>query len=235
MVEPAAPVDDVALLEHAEAGADDGGVREAEDLPAVFVGVLLDGLHEPVELFLVDGHLVRGVGGVAELRGAETDDERLGGDLVAKLGGLLAHALEVRLEVRGVRGELVDALEVVVAADDVVLVAEAVEELASHLEAVGGAREELLGLVHVLGLAEVTEGNEEGVGGLVENLLDVPLALVGVLDIAGIQVKIAEDGEGEVGGIILLEGEGDGLGELGGGHLEGAAGHGGAGGETRAW
>mmetsp|Transcript_13471 Transcript_13471/g.52928 ORF Transcript_13471/g.52928 Transcript_13471/m.52928 type:complete len:586 (+) Transcript_13471:1619-3376(+) len=216
VVEPAAPVDDVALLEDAEAGADDGRVREAEDLPAVLEGVLLDGLHEPVELLLVDGHLVRGVLRVAELRGPEADDESLGGDLVAELRGLLAHVLEVRLEVLGVGGELVDALEVVVAADDVVLVAEAVEELAHHLEAVGGAGEELLGLVDVLGLAEVAEGDEEGVGRLVEDLLDVIAALVRVLGVARVHVEVAEDGEGVVGGVAGGDGQAGG----GGGGLD---------------
>eukprot|EP00982_Pelagococcus_subviridis_P013119 31220-Pelagococcus_subviridis.AAC.3 len=68
VVEPAAAVDDVALLQDAETGADHGRVREAEDLPPVLVRVLLDRLHEPVELLLVHGDLVGGVRGVAELR-----------------------------------------------------------------------------------------------------------------------------------------------------------------------
>ena len=58
MVEPAATVDDVHSCNH-EDRADDGGVGEAEDLPSILVRVLLDGLHEPIQLFLIDGNLVR--------------------------------------------------------------------------------------------------------------------------------------------------------------------------------
>ena len=223
VVEPAAAVDDVALLEHAQARADHGRVREAENLPPVLVRVLLHGLDEPVELLLVHRHLVRGVRGVAELRRAEADDERLGRDLVAKLGGLLAHVLQVRREVLLVRGELIDALEVVVAADDVVLVPEPVEELADHLEALGGAREQLLGLGAVLGLAEIAQGHQEGVGGLVQDLLDVLATLVRVLDVAGVHVQVTEDRQRVVGGVIGLDVQAHGFGELRGGHLQGPA------------
>ena len=80
----------------------------------------LDGLDKPVKLLLVHGHLVRGVGGAAEGRGAEAHDKDLGGDLVAELGGLLAEDLEICLQVGLVGLELVDALEVVVPANDVV-------------------------------------------------------------------------------------------------------------------
>lgn len=52
----------------------------------------------------------------------------------------------------------------------------AIEELADHLEALRGAGEELLGLGAVLGLAQVAQGDEEGVRGLVQDLLHVPAA-----------------------------------------------------------
>ena len=59
VVEPAAAVHDVALLEDAEAGADDGRVREAEYLPAILERVFLDRLHEPVELLVIHGDLLK--------------------------------------------------------------------------------------------------------------------------------------------------------------------------------
>ena len=145
---------------------------------------------------------------VSELGRSEADDERLGRDLVAELRRVFAHLAEVRLEVLGVGGELVDALEVVVTSDDVVLVLESVEKPANHLETIGGSREELLGLVDVLGLSEVTEGDEERVGGFVEDLLDVAAALVGVVGVARVHVKVTEDGEGVVGGIVRVDGQG---------------------------
>ena len=49
----------------------------------------------------------------------------VGAHLVAKLRRLLAHVFEISLEVLLISGELVDTFEIVVAADDVVLVAEA--------------------------------------------------------------------------------------------------------------
>eukprot|EP00961_Rhodomonas_salina_P050416 676975-Rhodomonas_salina.7 len=50
VVEPAAAIDDVVLLQHAQARAVGGGVREDEDLPALGRGVLLQDLLEPQHL-----------------------------------------------------------------------------------------------------------------------------------------------------------------------------------------
>ena len=47
-----------ARLKHAQARADGRRVREDEDLPAVCRRVRLDNVLEPLELLVVDGHLV---------------------------------------------------------------------------------------------------------------------------------------------------------------------------------
>ena len=52
--------DDVALLQHAQARADDRRVREAKDLPPFRRRVRLDGLLEPGDLLVVDDDLVGG-------------------------------------------------------------------------------------------------------------------------------------------------------------------------------
>ena len=61
VVEPAAAVHHVALLQHAKARADDRGVREDEDAPAILGRVVLDGLLEPLQLLIINEHLVGGV------------------------------------------------------------------------------------------------------------------------------------------------------------------------------
>ena len=66
VVEPAAAVDHVALLQHAQPRADDRRVREAEDLPPLRGGVVLDRLLKPSDLLIVHHHLVGRVLGRAE-------------------------------------------------------------------------------------------------------------------------------------------------------------------------
>ena len=59
VVEPAAAVDHVVLLEHPEAAADGRRVSEAENLPAVFRWVVLQEVLEPRDLLLVHSYLRR--------------------------------------------------------------------------------------------------------------------------------------------------------------------------------
>ena len=146
MVEPAASVDDVVLLEHAEAAAVGRGVGEYEDLPPLVGRVVLEGLLEPLALLPVDGDLVAGVLGVPEDGGGESDEEGLVGDLSDEVGAGLGVGPQEQVEILGVGGELVDALKVVVAADDLVGDAEGSEEVGGRLVADGRAGEQLAGL-----------------------------------------------------------------------------------------
>ena len=74
----------VARLQHAQARADGRRMREDEDLPAVCRRVRLDNVLEPLELLVVDGHLVARVlcgaedGRAWRLKTSEVDD--VGGD-----------------------------------------------------------------------------------------------------------------------------------------------------------
>ena len=58
----------VCHLQHTQSAADNGSVGEHKDGPSLLLGMRRDGLDEPVELLLVHGHLVGGVGGAAEGR-----------------------------------------------------------------------------------------------------------------------------------------------------------------------
>mmetsp|Transcript_26417 Transcript_26417/g.57363 ORF Transcript_26417/g.57363 Transcript_26417/m.57363 type:complete len:250 (-) Transcript_26417:69-818(-) len=182
----------------------------------------LDGLLKPLELLLVNVHLVRGVGGIAEHRRADAHNQRLRGHHVGELGGLLAEDAQVRLKVLLVRLELVDALEVVVAAHNVEGDAKAVKILAHQREALTCARVQLLGLGAVLRLAEVTKGDEEGVGGVLEDGLHVLTALEGVLQVTRVHVQIAQDAQGEGGGVRGVPVQGGDLIVLGRTHHQGA-------------
>lgn len=89
-----------------------------------------------------------------------------------------------------VRLELVYALKVMVAANDVVALAKAREEVAGELEALGGASEERAAASAVLGLAKVTERDDE-LGGVAlrEDLLEVLTALEGVVEVARVELS----------------------------------------------
>mmetsp|Transcript_16867 Transcript_16867/g.39976 ORF Transcript_16867/g.39976 Transcript_16867/m.39976 type:complete len:305 (+) Transcript_16867:1062-1976(+) len=208
VVEPAAAVDDVVLLQDAESGAVGRGVGEDEYLPPLVGRVVLEGLLEPLALLLVDGDLVGGVLGVAEDGGGKADEEGLVGDLADEVGAGLFVGAEEQLEVLGVRGELVDALEVVVAADDLVGDAEGPEEVGGRLVADGGAGEQLAGVggvvVAVLGLAEVAQGAEGdvavGLAGLAEDGQPLGPAGLVVLHLARVDVQVSQDGDAELVG-----------------------------------
>ena len=122
-----------------------------------------------------------------------------------------------QVEVLGVGGELVDALEVVVAADDLVGDAEGAQEVGGRLVADGGAGKELAGVggvvVAVLGFSQIAEGAKGDVAvgllGLVED--GQPLAPAGlvVLHLAGVDVQVAQHRDAElVGGHAQGRGRG---------------------------
>ena len=89
-----------------------------------------------------------------------------------------------------VRLEFVDALQVVVATDNVVALVKASEEVAGELKTLGGAGEERAAASAVLGLAKVTErDNKLGGVGLGEDLLEVVTALERVVEVARVQLR----------------------------------------------
>ena len=246
VIEPAAAVHDVVLLQHPQAAPVGRGVCEDEYLPPLVGGVFDEDVLEPVDLPLVDGDLVTREYRLPEDGAPETDEQRLVGDLPAELGSLLPVAREDHVEVLPVGLEFVEALEVVVPPHDLVRHAEAPEEFGRHLVALGRAREELgvaLGVVAaVLGFAEVSEahdGHALAVAlGLREDVLEVALADGVIFHLARVDVEIAEDADYELvraggggggGGGVLLGGGGGGL-PLGGGGggAEGGAGEGSA-------
>ena len=74
VVEPAASVDDVILLQHPQTGAIGRSVRKNEYLPPLVGGMVDQKVFEPCNLLVVDNHLVAGIGGIAKDCGAETDN-----------------------------------------------------------------------------------------------------------------------------------------------------------------
>ena len=183
-------------------------VGEDEDLPPLVGRVVLEGLLEPLALLLVDGDLVGGVLGVPEDGGGESDEEGLVGDLADEVGAGLAVGAQEQVEVLGVGGELVDALEVVVAADDLVGDVERSQEVGGRLVADGGAGEELAGVggvvVAVLGFSQVAEGAKGDVAvgllGLAEDGQPLGPAGLVVLHLAGVDVQVAQHRDAELVG-----------------------------------
>lgn len=73
VVQPRAPVAHVDLLQARQVGAHGGGVSEDKD---GLVGVLCERFLEPVNLLLVDKHLVGAVLGVSEADGGHANGDR---------------------------------------------------------------------------------------------------------------------------------------------------------------
>mmetsp|Transcript_37820 Transcript_37820/g.96033 ORF Transcript_37820/g.96033 Transcript_37820/m.96033 type:complete len:301 (-) Transcript_37820:1-903(-) len=192
------------LLEDAQPRADGRRVGEDEDLPAVCGRVRRDHVLEPLELLVVDGDLVARVLGGTEDSRAEADEQGLLGDLPLELHGRLAMDAQHRFEVGLVRGELVDALQVMVAADHFVRHVERGEELGRQLMARGRASEEFVRLVRAygLGLAKVTQAHERrrdaAALGILQNRHEVlPPGLI-VLHLARVEVQVAQDCDQEL-------------------------------------
>lgn len=164
VIQPAAAVHDVILLDDAYAAPVGRGVREHEDAPPLVGGLAPHEVLEPVDLPLVDEDLVARVLGVAKDRAAKSHEQGLLRDLPAELGRLLPVTAQERPEVASVGVELVYPLEVVIAAYHLVRDAEAAEEFRRGLVTRARAREELervVGIViAVLRFAEVSERND---------------------------------------------------------------------------
>mmetsp|Transcript_25251 Transcript_25251/g.45047 ORF Transcript_25251/g.45047 Transcript_25251/m.45047 type:complete len:237 (+) Transcript_25251:976-1686(+) len=205
VVQPAAAINDVALLQHAQRGADNGRVAETKDGPAILLGVCLHRLHKPFDLRRVHRHLVRSKLRRPKLSRAQPDYKYFRRNFVAKLRRLLSQNAQVRREVFLVRLKLVDTLQVMVSTYYVVLGDKAVEVVANELEAVGCSGVKLLGLRAVLAFTQIAEGNEEGVWRVLQDGVHVVAALVGVRQVARVDVQIAQDGDGEVGRVVLLK------------------------------
>lgn len=85
VVQPAAAVDNVVLLQDAQPRADGWRVGKYEYLPAVVRRMRLEHLLEPRYLLVIDRHLVRCVLSCTEHRRAHADEERLVSDLPHEL------------------------------------------------------------------------------------------------------------------------------------------------------
>ena len=95
VIQPTAPVDHVIFLQHPQSRSVGWGVSEDEDLPSLLGRVGLNEVLEPVDLGLVDGDFVRGVNGIPENGGSESDEECFVCDLTAELGCFFSVGFEV--------------------------------------------------------------------------------------------------------------------------------------------
>mmetsp|Transcript_64610 Transcript_64610/g.140648 ORF Transcript_64610/g.140648 Transcript_64610/m.140648 type:complete len:204 (+) Transcript_64610:1132-1743(+) len=197
MVQPTAPVDNMNLLQHTQSGTNNRSVCEDENLPIIIRWVFPDDFLKPVQLLLIDVDLVRGVWGIAERSRSQAHEEGPFSHFVAEVRGLLPHQPQVGLHICLIGLELIDSLEIVVTADDVILHIKAVEKVTGQLEAGRGSREDLLRLRAILGLTQVSQRDEERVDGLPKGLFHVLAPLEGVVQIPRVQMQIPKDSECE--------------------------------------
>ena len=161
MVQPTASIHHVILLQHPQSTPIGRRMRKYKHLPTIISRMRLQNILKPIDLLLINRHLMRGIHGITKDSGAHAHQQSLVGHLAAELGSLLLVRSEVRFEILLVGFELVEALEVVVASHDIVGDMEAGEEFGCHFVALGGACEQLriaLGVVTaILRLAQIAE------------------------------------------------------------------------------
>mmetsp|Transcript_12356 Transcript_12356/g.35843 ORF Transcript_12356/g.35843 Transcript_12356/m.35843 type:complete len:676 (-) Transcript_12356:268-2295(-) len=216
MVEPAAAVDDVVLLQHAQPAAVGRGVGEHEDLVAFVGGVAAQEVFEPPDLGVVDDDLVARVRRVSERGRAQPHQERPVGDLPCEVRRRLVVYRHERLQVVLVGRELVDAFQIVVAADDFVRDVHGGRRRISH----GGSGNSRSGVLNDFAITSCVHASTSLSNGHVEagqvvgghlvaqrrsgiQLRRIPLVVIAVLALA----EISQRHEGEVVGALafLLE------------------------------
>ena len=206
VVQPAASINNVILLQHAKTGPVGGSMGEDHNLPSLRSGVVLDRLFEPSKLFIVNGNFVRSVCGVTENSRTKTDEEGLLSDQAAKLRRRLAVGLQVDFKVFLVCGELVQAFKIVVSADNLIRNAERSKIFSGEFMACSGSSKEFRWVfrvvVAVLGLAKISKRNKGNISILFLAFLEDwhPLlsASFVILHLSRINVQITQNTDHEL-------------------------------------
>mmetsp|Transcript_28266 Transcript_28266/g.50084 ORF Transcript_28266/g.50084 Transcript_28266/m.50084 type:complete len:268 (-) Transcript_28266:230-1033(-) len=120
VIQPAASVDDVVLLQNTQSRSIGRCVGENKQLPTIFGRMSLDSFFEPFQLFGINGNLVRGVFGITEHSRRQSHQEGLVCNLTTELGRWLAMNSQEHLQVGGIGVKLVDTFQVMVASHNFV-------------------------------------------------------------------------------------------------------------------
>mmetsp|Transcript_39659 Transcript_39659/g.95392 ORF Transcript_39659/g.95392 Transcript_39659/m.95392 type:complete len:228 (-) Transcript_39659:40-723(-) len=182
-------------------------MRENENLPPVLGGMSPKEIFEPGYLLPIDGHLVRNVRRIAKYRGTHAHQQRLAGHLPAELRRTLPVRLEVHIQIRLVRVELVQAFEVVIPPHDFVRHAiESGQVFRGEFVTGGRAREQfriVIGIVFtIFGFAQIAQ-RDQGDSSLffaalrfVEDGEEMRSPDNVIVHLSWIDVQIAEDADG---------------------------------------
>ena len=231
VIQPAASVNNVILLQHTQSRSIRRRMRKYEDLPSILSLVRLHEVLKPVNLLLVNGDLMRGEFRITEKSGAHTHKKRLVSNLTAELRSFLVVCAEVNLEVLLVGFKLVKSLKVVVSTDNVVGDAHGAEKFSSHFVAHGGTGEKLtVGfriVVTVFGLAQISERDNGDISvlclGLFEDWQEVALTSLIIFHFTRINVQISQYSNYEFISGIKVSGRSEGSAAGRGGECGGVA------------
>mmetsp|Transcript_36373 Transcript_36373/g.48134 ORF Transcript_36373/g.48134 Transcript_36373/m.48134 type:complete len:262 (-) Transcript_36373:341-1126(-) len=127
VVEPAASIDNVVLLEDTETRSVGGCVGEDEDLPSLRGGVGLESFLKPCHLSIVNSDLVRGVLSVTEDGGGHTHEKSLICNKTRELRSGLAMLTKEHLKILLISFELIKSLKIVVSSNNFVWYTEGAE------------------------------------------------------------------------------------------------------------
>mmetsp|Transcript_60690 Transcript_60690/g.157812 ORF Transcript_60690/g.157812 Transcript_60690/m.157812 type:complete len:200 (-) Transcript_60690:315-914(-) len=192
------------LLQNAQPRADRRSMCEDEYLPALRGRVADNQVLEPLELLVVNGHLVRGVLSAAKHSRAQANKQGLLGNEPRELRRGLAMNAHEGLQVCLVSREFIDPFKVVVATNDLVWHIEGRQEFGGQLMALGCTCEELVCLFwpYRLGLPQITQTDECGSNvslvPLLEKWLDVVSACVVVIHLPWVEVEVSKNGNDEL-------------------------------------
>ena len=176
MVQPAASIDNMVLLQHTKTTSIRRGMGEDKDLPAIISRVVLDNLLKPVNLVLVNSDLMGGVLDITENSGSHTYQKGLFRNFTVELRSWLSMSFQEHLKVSLISVKLINTLQIcglpvkqkqreidvsfdlcsirigkntptVVSANDLVWNAERSKELGSQFMALSGTGEKLIGFI----------------------------------------------------------------------------------------
>ena len=112
MIQPAASVNNVILLEYTKARSVWWSVGKDKDFPSFFRGMGLDSFFEPIQLSLIDSYFVRSVNGITEDSRSQSYEKRLIRNLMNKMGCWLSMSAKEHFQVGLVCIEFVNSFQV---------------------------------------------------------------------------------------------------------------------------
>mmetsp|Transcript_2132 Transcript_2132/g.4820 ORF Transcript_2132/g.4820 Transcript_2132/m.4820 type:complete len:313 (-) Transcript_2132:195-1133(-) len=203
MIEPAAAIDDMVLLNDSETRSIGRSVGKDKDFPIVVGRMLLEQIFKPINLGLIDNDFMRSKRSISKDGGSHADQQGLVGNLATELWSRFAVGLHKDLQVLFVRGKLVNSFQIVIAANHFIghSGSHISQKVGRHFMTQGSTSKEFgwvdLVVIAILGFSQVSQTYNTSVPmcflGSFKNGFPIVLAVFVVFHLARINVQITQD------------------------------------------